>query len=102
MPNGGYPMHYLIHIPNSDLAIHCDGATVHIKQVAETGELAQGESARGYKTIGNLTNEQICGLIYHLNYWGIDTTNGQISDSTAAFNSVGIRPQYRSAGCEYD
>ena len=95
-------MHYLIHIPNSDLAIHCDGATVHIKQIAETGELAPRESARGYKTIRTLTNEQIGALIYHLNYWGIDTTNGQISDLTATFNGEGIRPQNRSAGCEYD
>jgi len=102
MPNGGYPMHYLMHIPGTDLTIHADGATVHIKRFIKSRILPSGATRPKYEEISTLTNEQICGLLYHLNYWGIDTSNGQLGSNTATFNRKVIEPQYRNNGCAYD
>lgn len=78
MPNGGYPMHYLIQIPGTDLAIHADGATVHLKRAIEARILDTGGTAPQYEDIGTFTNEHINGLLYHLNYWGVDTSGGHM------------------------
>jgi len=102
MPNGGYPMHYLIQIPGTEFAMHADGATVHLKRAIEGRIHPSGGTVPQYENIGTLTNEQACGLLYHLNYWGIDTSGGHIEDHGATFNGKTIQPQYKSAGCVYD
>ena len=102
MPNGGYPMHYLIQIPRTDLAMHADGATIHIKRAIEPRIHPSGGTVPQYENIGTLTTEQLCGLLYHLNYWGIDTSGGHIEDHGATFNGKTIQPQYKNPGCVYD
>ena len=102
MPNGGYPMHYLMHIPGTDFTIHADGATVHIERFIESRTLPSGETRPQYEEISTLTNAQICGLLYHLNYWGIDTSAEQVGIHGDTFNGKIIEPQYRNNNCAYD
>ena len=92
MPNGGYPMHFLIQIPSSALVIHADGANVKVNRIIEPRALPSGKTIPQYESIGTLSTEQICGLLYHLNYWGIDTSTGQIENRGATFHRKIIQP----------
>ena len=95
MPNGGYPMHFLARVGGTEYAIHAQGANVElVRDLSETIKTTEAHRPH-WEKVGNLTERQITGLLYHLRYWGGDK-------SGAMFNGRQVAPQYGSGSCEYD
>jgi len=95
MPNGGYPMHFLARVGGTEFAIHAQGANVElVRDLSRADETAVADRPR-WEKVGNLTERQITGLLYHLRYWG----GGK---SGSMFNGRQVSPQYGAVSCEYD
>jgi|FLOH01.1.fsa_nt_gi hypothetical protein len=94
MPNGGYPMHYLMSLAGTDLVIHANASQVYLKRRLEPRVLPSGRTVPSFETLGEFSVNQLSALLYHLKYWG--------KNSEGKFNNVRIQPQYNSAGCLYD
>lgn len=64
MPNGGIPMHMVLHPRDGDVVIHCQGGEMRIISKDEWGR--DGVKAA---TICTLSNPEGAALAWHLRYW---------------------------------
>ena len=94
MPNGGYPMHFLAPLPDTDLGIHAKATSVRFVQRSTAGQ------PPSWTGVGSLTSEQVGALTYHLLYW----STGMNSAALAALRDrlQGVKPALQSRDFLYD
>jgi hypothetical protein len=83
MPNGGYPMHLHVRLPDSHTWLAVSGTRFSV--VRDSGDEKDREELL-------LTPEQVEGLLYHLSYWWAHDHAEHAKP----------RPQYDARGLIYD
>ena len=115
MPNGGYPMQFMMSIEGTDLALLLTGTTITVVRFSSAEDLTR---ARYRLTrVAAITDDQVEALVYHLAYWGnirqqdgingsdhLDRTGGEPGQEHGGwtFNGRRVVPRFRTKGCSYD
>ena len=115
MPNGGYPMQFMMSIEGTDLALLVAGTTITLVRLSASKDPTRARLAMA--SIGTLNEDQVQALVYHLAYWGnLREQAGEGSSSSRdrsagahakghcnwTFNGRPVQPRFRTKGCSYD
>lgn len=96
MPNGGYSRHLLLRLsPEFELHIQEDQVTLVNRE-----PVPDSSWKMIWTQLGALDSRQVQALLYHLTYWGGDSTKEE--RTRIKFNGTWVRPQYGHSGCLYD
>lgn len=96
MPNGGYPLHLLLRL-NTEFELYIKG-----KDISLVHREPQPDSTwkKTWTTLGALDSGQVQALLYHLSYWGGNTSHGE--SVRVKYDGLWVRPKYGHSGCVYD
>lgn len=101
MPNGGYPISFLAPVGDAGLALLVHGRQMQLVQITDAVDEHSGNATKRSELLGEFSTDQICALLFHLQYWGGGSRqrNGR---EVKTFDDHVIGARYRVAGCLYD